>query len=176
MSEHTVQRAEEWRPIAGFEGRYEVSSCGRVRSQGACRPSYAGLIMKHWVQNKNYRYVSLRKCGRSKSYAVHRLVLEAFVGPRPEGKQVAHYDGDPSNNCVENLRWATAKENILDRTRHGRTVCGEDQHSAKLDKHVVKTIKKLKQSGLSGYEVARLACVNPSTIQAIWKGETWRHV
>jgi hypothetical protein len=167
-----------WKTIKDYEGRYEISSDGQVKSLSTYR-STSGGILSHWIGNKGYHYVTLRgeKYRKNKAFAVHRLVLEAFVGPCPSGKQVAHNNGDPSDNRVENLRWATAKENIADRTAHGRTCIGEAQASAKLDKHVVKTIKKMKDGGVfSAYETARLACVSPSTIQSIWDGETWKHV
>lgn len=167
---------EDWRPIHDYEGRYEVSNTGFVRSLSAYRPTSGGVLTP-WIQNRGYCYVTLRSAsGAKKSFAVHRLVLEAFVEPCPPGKQVAHNDGNPRNNRLENLRWATAKENIADRAAHGRTASGDDNGSAKLDRYVVKTIKKLKACGLSAYEVARLACVSPSTIDRIWSGETWRHV
>jgi hypothetical protein len=133
--------------------------------------------MRTWRQIRGYHYVSLRNGGGSRrTYAVHRLVLEAFIGPCPIGCQAAHDNGDPDDNRLDNLRWSSAKENIADRTRHGRTVRGEAQKSAKLDRYVVKTIKKMRGAGFSSYETARLACVNPSTVQRIWDGELWSRV
>ena len=114
--------------------------------------------------------------GKKKSFAVHRLVLDAFVAPCPPGRQCAHADGNPANNRLTNLRWASAAENIADRTAHGRTRIGDENGGAKLDRHAVKTIKQLAGSGVSAYALARLACVSPDTIQRIWRGETWRHV
>lgn len=115
---------EEWRPVPGFPG-YEVSSRGRVRSvsriiavvgqsprvrQGQnliCRPGKVG-----------YPTVVL---GRGNRRLVHRLVLEAFVGPCPPGMEACHNDGTRTNNHVDNLRWGTRQENVLDRYhRHGR--------------------------------------------------------
>ena len=167
---------ETWLAIQGYEGRYEISDRGRVRSLSTYR-STSGGELKPWVQNRGYRYVTLRSPhGEKKSCAIHRLVLEAFVGPCPPGHQVAHGDGDPTNNAVTNLRWATAKENIADRSAHGRTATGERNGSSKLDRHCVNTIKRLNGVGVSAYEVARLACVSPVTIERIWRGETWRYV
>ena len=136
--------------------------------------SHFSKIMKPWAGKKGYQYITLRKGGSRKTFAVHRLVLDNFVEEKPAGKQCAHYDGNPQNNCVWNLRWASAKENIDDRKRHGRTACGERQGLSKLDEKCVKTIMKLKDSGLSKYEVAHLACVSYSSIERIWNGESWR--
>ncbi len=167
---------EEWRPIKGYEGKYEVSNYGRVKSVSNIHHSQVGKIMKPWEGNKKYLYITLIKDRKKKTYAIHRLVLEAFVGERPEGKQCAHWDGNPHNNNVSNLRWATAKENCADRDRHGRTAKGEKQGSAVLDEKAVKSIMKLKDSGMSKYEVGHLACVSYSTIERIWNGEGWRDV
>ncbi len=168
---------EMWRPVVGFEGRYEVSRDGRVRSLNRYRAKDFGKTLSPYTQNKGYQYLSLRTHdGGKRTLAVHRLVLEAFVGPCPPGKQAAHGNGDPADNRVENLRWASAAENIADRARHGRTARGEACGSSKLDRKAVKTIKRLRGAGLSATEVAHLACVNPTTVQDIWDGETWRHL
>jgi len=171
-----TEGAAEWRPVIGYEGRYEVSDEGVISSLSNYRSSSGGPLAP-WANSKGYQYVTLRDAaGGKRAQAVHRIVLEAFVELRPSGKQVAHGDGNPANNRVGNLRWATSKENIADRTRHGRTAQGEANAASKLDRHAVKTIKRMKDCGFSAYETARLACVNPSTIDRIWAGETWKHV
>lgn len=162
-----------WRSVRGFEGRYEVSDAGDVRTLTTYRAYLTGRALKPYVQNKGYLYVSFRRNGRRESFAVHRLVLEAFVGPCPARHQAAHANGDPSDNRVENLRWATSAENHADRRRHGRIPEGEANHASKLDRSAAKTIKKLR-GVVSAYELAHLACVQPSTIDSIWSGETWR--
>lgn len=94
---------EEWRPVVGYEGRYEVSSLGRIRRVKIIVPS----MKKH-----GYMQVSLVDGdGVRKSLRLHRIVAEAFL-PNPEGKpQVNHKDEDPENNRADNLEWATAEEN-----------------------------------------------------------------
>lgn len=94
---------EEWRPVVGYEGRYEVSSLGRVRRVKIIVPSKK----KH-----GYLQVSLSdESGVRKSFRLHRLVAEAFL-PNPEGKpQVNHKDENTENNRADNLEWATAEEN-----------------------------------------------------------------
>jgi HNH endonuclease/NUMOD4 motif len=113
-------RDETWRPVPGFEGLYEVSNFGRVRSLG--RPSRNGIrsfsprMLRPGPSNYGHLSVVL---GRRNTRMVHQLVLQAFVGSRPLGMEVRHLDGDPTNNRLENLCWGTRTENIHDAMRHG---------------------------------------------------------
>jgi len=120
--------AEHWRPIVGYEGRYEVSDLGAVRSlprlvrsgSGGLKP-IPGTVMKPAIGKWGHLSVDLYKGGKKtrRVFRVHRLVLEAFVGPCPEGMEVCHNDGIASNNRVGNLRYDTRSGNKLDRVRHG---------------------------------------------------------
>jgi hypothetical protein len=121
---------ENWRPIPGRDG-YEASNLGRIRSvdrviakrSRSGRIVYAklkGRVLRLNKAGSDYLFVSFR---RGRSY-VHHLILEAFVGPRPAGRQAAHGDGNPLNNAVANLRWAARKENAADKVRHGTAVLG----------------------------------------------------
>lgn len=111
---------EEWKDIVGFEGHYEVSSHGNVRSidrvvsrSGPQGDTFKkGQILNQYVTPKGYRRVQLRLEGNAQNYMVHRLVAEAFI-PNPGGRpQVNHKDGMKGNNSVPNLEWATASENL----------------------------------------------------------------
>lgn len=116
-------QSTEWMPIAGYEGFYEVSSNGDVRStritDALGRPRRPRL-MKPGTKAKGYRYVGLRDyLGVTKYHHVHRLVLTAFSCAAPEDRQACHSDGNPSNNSIQNLRWGTALENHADIRKHG---------------------------------------------------------
>jgi len=125
---------EEWRAIPGYEGYYEVSSLGNVRSLD--KEIKANIVNNEYVNRpgrllkqkevKGYKTVSLCVDYEATTWRVHRLVAMAFI-PNPDSKpQVNHIDGNPANNCVNNLEWCTAKENqwhrrnILGKTSNGR--------------------------------------------------------
>ena len=111
---------EEWRAIVGYEGRYEVSDQGRVRSldrvdSRGCKRK-GNILRLQPGKPRPYPYVTL---GHSDRRRVHRLVIEAFVGPCPPGTEVLHANDDPSDNRLSNLRYDTRSANILDRVRNG---------------------------------------------------------
>lgn len=114
---------EIWKPIPGYEGQYEVSDQGRVRSLDRTLTTKLGYQRRHKghminprLSRRGYLRVSLTK---KKDHYMHRLVLLAFTGPRPEGMECLHDDGNPLNNNLKNLRWGTPSENAYDRVRHG---------------------------------------------------------
>jgi hypothetical protein len=105
---------EEWRWVSGYEGIYEVSTEGRVRSHHK-----SPRILKPNTTS-NYASVTLYRPGRIQTWRVHRLVLETFVGPPPEGTEGCHNNGDKWDNRVENLRWDTHTANQREMYRdHG---------------------------------------------------------
>lgn len=107
---------EEWKSIEGFEGLYDVSSLGRVRSYPRNGTKDKDIhILHQGVTKSGYCRVALSKNDRMKNYAVHRLVAQAFI-PNPENKsEVNHIDGNPNNNTINNLEWNTRSENHLHR-------------------------------------------------------------
>lgn len=117
---------ETWRPVLGFEGIYEVSDRGRVRSvervavRSNGRPHTVRSKMRSAKRlRKGHLAVTLVKDGQLYNRTVHRLVLESFVGLRPEGMMCRHLNGDPADNRLENLAWGTASENQQDALKHG---------------------------------------------------------
>ena len=117
----TLFDSEIWKPVVGYEGYYEVSDHGRVRSLD--RVDTAGRtkkgVIRKAVLSRDHMQLALYRDTKMKMKYVHRLVLEAFVGPCPEGMEACHNDGNPSNNHVNNLRWDTQSENMNDRVKHG---------------------------------------------------------
>ncbi|ONI62639.1 hypothetical protein CSIV_14285 [Microbacterium sp. CSI-V] len=113
--------AERWRPVVGYEGFYEVSDEGRVR--GLDRIDARGWRIRGRLLSATgarYRSVSLCRDGVARTVQVHRLVLEAFVGPCPEGMEALHADDVKTHNALSNLRWSTHSDNMRDVVRNGR--------------------------------------------------------
>ena len=117
---------EEWRPVVDWESLYEVSNLGRVRSMKRSRRGgngsvavRGGRILKAGMTN-GYEHVTLSDPSCRKNARVHVLMLESFVGPRPESRMHGcHDDGNSRNNNVGNLYWGTPKQNYQDKVRHG---------------------------------------------------------
>ena len=111
----------EWRAVPGYEGFYEVSDGGSVRglTRQVANRTVRGRNLKPIINRGGYARVALQGIGKPVYRSIHALVLEAFVGPRPEGAVTRHLDGDRLNNCVENLAWGTATENQYDTVSHG---------------------------------------------------------
>ncbi|MBX9661624.1 MAG: NUMOD4 motif-containing HNH endonuclease [Nitrospiraceae bacterium] len=121
---------EEWRPVVGWEDLYEVSDQGRVRSldrtthftDGRVRffPGQLLTLYRSPGKARAYPRVELRRAKQHRTVNVHVLVLEAFVGPRPDGMNCCHWNDDPTDNRLSNLRWDTTSANQHDQVRNGR--------------------------------------------------------
>ena len=121
---------EVWKDVPGYEGKYQVSSCGNVKSLKRQHPynkCYVEKAMKP-VKQRGYLYVMLWNDGSGKWKPIHRLVAEAFLY-KPEGKQqVNHIDGNKHNNNLTNLEWVTASENV----QHSFDVLGRKVYTRKV--------------------------------------------
>lgn len=177
---HDTSGVEIWKPVVGYEQFYEVSSHGRVRSKPRTVRNNLGAwlqrsrIMRHSVHGNGRQSVSLRVAGRKRKQAmIHRLVLSAFIGPCPKGMECCHYDGNPRNNQIDNLRWDTAKNNAADKIRHGTQVRGESHPISKLNWQMVREIRARYALGKTQLELTGDFGVGSGTIQAIVEGRNW---
>lgn len=115
-------------------------------------------------------YFAVKPPGGYQQRKVHHLVLEAFVGPRPEGMQGCHNNGDSKDNCAANLRWDTPKANAMDTLLHG---CRKQT----LDADTVRHIREVYAGGQETYyTIAARVGVTHTTIQHIVRRITWKHV
>lgn len=112
-----VTPAEEWRPVVGYEGRYEVSNTGLVRSLLGRAPR----ILRPGLDSRGdgYQIVALHRNHRQTTCKVHVLVARAFIGERPNGHEIRHLDGRSQHNCSANIAYGTHSQNEQDKLRHG---------------------------------------------------------
>lgn len=130
------QAKEEWRSIPGWDGFYEVSDHGGIRSVERVVVKvdgrvtrYKGRPIKQRTDDFGYKHAQLLKRGKAKQMRVHRAVLLAFVGEPPNENDVCrHLDGNTSNNRLENLAWGTQRDNMLDMVAHGRSEKAKRTH------------------------------------------------
>lgn len=117
---------EIWKSIPGYDGRYEASDQGRIRSLGHVTIRTDGVLyhthgqlMRQREGSAGYLNICLRSDDGRRCLLVHRLILEAFVGPCPEGMEACHGNDNPADNRLSNLRWATRSANTYDKIRNG---------------------------------------------------------
>ena len=118
---------EQWLPVPGYEGYYSVSSLGRIRSDKRTIADKNGhgrkmpeVILTPEKKSSGHLIVCLWKNHERTKRYVHRIVLETFVGEAPAGMQACHWNDDPEDNRLENLRWGTPSDNMLDKVRNGK--------------------------------------------------------
>lgn len=158
-------------PVKGYEGLYEVSNTGKVRSVKGGRRRGVELKQQSYVSgtNRGYSIVSLVKEGKAMTATVHRLVASAFIS-NPENKPcVNHKDNNKSNNRVENLEWATYSENEL----HAYTL-GKVNPISKLSQEKLEQARELIAGGQSKAATARQLGVAWSTLHRALTNQTWK--
>ncbi len=174
-------RMEIWKPVVHFEGYYEVSDRGRVRRIAPwCdgRKTKPADTLKCNVKQSGYVRVSLHREGVISEFAVHRLVMAAFVGPLPPGHDVNHKNGEKADNRVENLEYLTKSENQLHSYRVLGTASrpGSKHHNAKLTEDGVVQARILRSNGYMVKDLAIRFGVSQPTMSAALNGTAWRHV
>jgi hypothetical protein len=174
----------KWKPVAGYEGYYEVSDCGLVRSVSRdikqmnngtlCIHRYKGRVLKPSPGKYGHLRVTLQRCGESEVLLVHRLVLETFAGDCPAGMECCHRNGHPGDNRLSNLRWDTHKENHADSIRNDTQPRGGANGRALLDEWGVGWIRRfLKSRFATPQYLADVFGVSRPTIYAIKQGRNW---
>jgi len=161
---------------------YAVTRDGRVWSKPR-RDTFGRKRKGKWLKpgrdNEGYASVVLYTNSRKYSYRVHRLVLETYIGPCPEGLECRHLNGIPDDNRIENLKWGTRSENAFDAVQHGTRVDtrGEKCGGAKLTNEKIRVIRYLhKIAKFSLTDLAWQFDVAISTIGRIISRKTWRHI
>lgn len=174
---------EQWKQVVGYEGIYEVSSLGRVKSLeryvgakgGGVRLNPSRILIAH-ADGGDYMHVGLYRGRKGKTTKVYKIVLEAFVGLCPEGQQCRHDNGIRGDNRLDNLCWGTRKENADDRVRHGTSPVGESNPKSKLTSLQVSNIYLRAKAGESFEVIAADFGISDITVSHIHCGRTWSHI
>lgn len=170
---------EQWKDIPGFEGSYQVSNYGRIKSlprkiiykDGRIWDKKDEIILKQSINTKGYLFVNLRANGNFHVLRIHKLVLSAFVPNLKNKPQCNHKDGNKLNNYTANLEWATNSENQIHAVRlgiRGTKLCVKDVIEIKKTKRNATKLKKI--------ELSEKYKVSISLIEKIFRNEIWNHV
>lgn len=160
-----------WKPIPDFEEFYQANTLGEIRSlhRGKVR------ILKQGVYNEGYPVVVLSKNGEKKTCSVHKLVALTFLGNPKNGHEIAHKDGNKSNNSLSNLRYCTCSENNMDKHKHGTMPVGVQHYKSKLTQTLVDYIR-LNKNKLLQKELCYFLGVDQSTISKIKHNHNWKSI
>lgn len=170
-----MEEKEIWKDIPGYEGEYQASTYGRIRSLDRYIPNYPrgtrfqkGVILKQRPSEKARKRLTV-DLPKMKRVLVHKLILMTFVGPRPNGLEICHKDGDESNNRLNNLRYDTKANNQIDIYRYGKKPSG-----GKLTPRQVLEIRKLfKEDKLQQKVIAKQFSICQQTVSDIVTGKTF---
>lgn len=169
--------AEEWRPVVGFEGWYEVSNQGRVKRVAAGTRG-CGLLNP---ARDNYGYFNTHLSSGNgarvtrRHHRVHKLVAAAFLGPCPPGYTVNHIDGDKLNNTVGNLEYVSRSDNLRHAGKSGLMAHGEQNGRAVLTADMVREIRRLAKE-LPQSEICRRFNLDPGHVSMIVNRRIWKQV
>lgn len=175
--------SEEWRPVKDYEGLYEVSDRGRVKSLDRliCHSNgkvttFSGCERRLKLVHTGYLAVTLSKGCKPKTKYVHSLVAESFLGDKPKGLDVNHIDGDKKNNSLKNLEYVTRSENLAHSYRLGLSKRGEAASYAKWSDQQMRDGHRLVVGGMSYSAAAEAVGVNTASLQGVCIGRTRRHL
>lgn len=167
-----------WLPISGFPD-YQVSAAGAVRRSQDAHGYPAGRPLKPKCNRFGYLSVCLYHEGHRHDVFLHRLVTLAFLGPQPTpSHEVAHGDGNKTNNDWRNLRWATKSQNCQQKREHGALpdIKGEKHPHARLTNSVVLAMRERRREGAYFREIAGEFGIPKLTAYDAIKGITWGHI
>lgn len=178
---------ERWKDVPGFEGRYQVSDAGRVRSVDRMREvrtrwggtffrAFRGQMLTPVLDGDGYLRVGLYDSPRSLFVPVHRLVALTFVPNIFNLPAVDHKDSDRANPAASNLQWVTGSQNTALSASRGKMLKGEQHPHAKLTEDNVRNARRLAAEGVPFMELARKFCVTDVAVRSAVLRVTWRHV
>jgi len=178
---------EIWKNITGYEGLYQISNLGRVkslarivprksRSHGTYNLTVKEKILTVFLVDNQYYRVALSKNGIEKKLRIHQLIARAFI-PNPLNKpQVNHINGIKTDNKIENLEWCTFQENMTHAKNQGLRARGEGHGNRKLNNEKVLLIRKMAKKGIKYTVIAKKMGTCPNTVSNAATGKSWTHI
>jgi hypothetical protein len=172
---------ETWKQVVGFEGLYEVSDLGRVRSSDRMSKSKLGSYRKQsgklilgGTNSRGYRLCLLYPAeGKRKTVYFHHLVLKTFVGDPLPSQEACHNDGNKQNNRLDNLRWDTHVKNCGDREKHGTNHKGSLNGNSKLTE---KDVLMIRYDTRRYIDIAKQYEISQSLVSMIKTRKWWKHI
>lgn len=171
---------EKWKQVPGYEGKYDVSDLGRVRSNGRnirnSRSSFREIpsqIIKPFQRKGGYATIRLADAGRKTTHYIHRLVARAFLGEGEARQEVLHGNGDKADNRVNNLSWGSRFDNMADRARLSESARGEAHGRSKITELQARQIKS---DGRYQRIIAAEYGVSRRLVGMIKAGKVWCHL
>ena len=172
---HVLPKLEVWKDIKDYEGIYQVSNFGNVKSLGN-EFSRKERLLKLSPQSKGYLTVVLQKNSTRRMVLVHRLVAHYFIPNIDNKPQVNHINGIKTDNRVENLEWVLHRENLDHAIKNNLVLKGEKNRNSKLKDVDVIKIHSLLQKGITTKELSETYNVSYSTIDGIRTNRYWKHL
>ena len=169
-----IEKTEQWKDVVGYEGLYQVSDLGRIKSLNYNKTKQQ-KILKQTLGNNEYLSVCLYGFKKwKKTFSVHRIVAENFIKNAEIKKQVNHKNGTKTDNRTINLEWATASENGLHAYKNGLSNCakGESYKSKLTEKQVL----EIRSSNLYQKELSLKYNISIMTISDIKRRKSWKHI
>lgn len=178
---NNIMETEIWKDVIGYEGFYQVSNLGRIKSLPRTICNWGGKkgvhkskerVLKPQLNHKGYLRICLCIPSKKITYTLHRLIAIAFLGD-PGKLHVNHIDGDKLNNKISNLEYCTHLQNMEHAIKMGLTVKGVNHHNAKLNP---KKVSEIRLSNLTGRELAEIYNVCEATIREAKTYKNWKDV
>lgn len=176
---------EIWNPVKNYNGFYEVSNLGNVRSldrkaftKSGVLKRTKGKILSKTIKKNGYLTVMLCLNGKQKRFHIHRLVCQAFNKNETNYPMVNHIDGDKKNNHYNNLEWCDSSHNMKHAVNIGLINLGEKSKKSKLNTHIVLAIRRLYKINpkFNKLAVAKKIGVSDTTIHKIINRKKWKHL
>lgn len=167
---------EIFTPVQGYESFYEVSNFGNFRSLDRIVSDGRKMKGKPLIKTKDKQgrnYVTFSKNSVTKKIRVHVVVASHFIGNRPDGFDICHNDGNPSNNHVSNLRYDTHKNNMIDMASHGNSQRGEKNWNTTTTKEQILQIKNLRAQGMKYIDICSIVNVSMSVVAKVCQNRRW---